>query len=340
MKKRIDFIDIAKGIAIICIILGHLGSNSINRVVFTFHVSIFFIITGYFTNKKYSMKEFIYSKFKRLIIPYCITSVIMILISLLSLRIFYGLNMIDKLGAREWLMAAIYGAGDSHVFLGYKFRAIGAIWFLWASFWASILLRISLEYKKKYRVLFIVILFIVGYFTPKIIWLPLSIQAGFCATAFMYIGYLVNAYFDKYKNLYLKYKKYIIVLSAIIWIQFIYNFKSFWLVHCDIGRGIIDIVGSICACYCILLLSKTIKTKTKLVYKLFEFSGKYSLLILCIHIIELNLFPWAKIITINNMIPLSGNYLRVVVVFGKLIFDIGLAYILSNFKLINKIFYK
>ena len=59
MKKRIEFIDIAKGIAIICIILGHLGSNQINRIVFTFHVPIFFIITGYFTNRIYNNKEFI-----------------------------------------------------------------------------------------------------------------------------------------------------------------------------------------------------------------------------------------------------------------------------------------
>ena len=47
-KTRIRFIDTARGIAIICIILGHLGSASINRVVYTFHIPLFFLITGYF----------------------------------------------------------------------------------------------------------------------------------------------------------------------------------------------------------------------------------------------------------------------------------------------------
>ena len=47
MTKRLTYIDIARGIAIICIVLGHLGNNTINRVVFTFHVPIFFFITGY-----------------------------------------------------------------------------------------------------------------------------------------------------------------------------------------------------------------------------------------------------------------------------------------------------
>ena len=39
---RLRFVDIAKGISIICIILGHLGIHNITRVVFTFHVPIFF----------------------------------------------------------------------------------------------------------------------------------------------------------------------------------------------------------------------------------------------------------------------------------------------------------
>lgn len=47
-KSRVQFLDIARGIAIICIILGHLNNSLINRVVFTFHVPIFFFITGYF----------------------------------------------------------------------------------------------------------------------------------------------------------------------------------------------------------------------------------------------------------------------------------------------------
>lgn len=42
MKNRVKYIDIARGIAILCIILGHLGNATINRIVYTFHVPIFF----------------------------------------------------------------------------------------------------------------------------------------------------------------------------------------------------------------------------------------------------------------------------------------------------------
>ncbi len=71
--KRLRYVDIAKGIAIICIILGHLGNVNINRFIFTFHVPIFFLITGYFINKKRSIKEFVYVKFRALIVPYIVT---------------------------------------------------------------------------------------------------------------------------------------------------------------------------------------------------------------------------------------------------------------------------
>lgn len=56
--KRLQYVDIARGIAMICIILRHLGNPSINRMVFIFHVPIFFFITGYFTNNKRRLTEF------------------------------------------------------------------------------------------------------------------------------------------------------------------------------------------------------------------------------------------------------------------------------------------
>ena len=44
--KRVQYIDIARGIAILCIILGHQGISDVNRVVFTFHVPIFYFINN------------------------------------------------------------------------------------------------------------------------------------------------------------------------------------------------------------------------------------------------------------------------------------------------------
>ena len=51
---RLRFVDIAKGISIICIILGHLGIHNITRVVFTFHVPIFFVAAGMLSDRLFS----------------------------------------------------------------------------------------------------------------------------------------------------------------------------------------------------------------------------------------------------------------------------------------------
>lgn len=185
-NNRIQYIDIAKGIAIICIIMGHVGNWNINRIVFTFHVPIFFFITGYFLNDKRTLKEFMRIKFKTLIVPYILTCLAMILLGTMLGQIQNG----DALAAlKKWLIASLYGAG-SDVTSPFYVPAIGALWFLLATFWGSCFLRILFSFRPQVRLASVLILFSMGYFTRIHFWLPFSLQAGACATLFMYMGWL------------------------------------------------------------------------------------------------------------------------------------------------------
>ena len=78
---RLRFVDIAKGFSIICIILGHLGIHNITRVVFTFHVPIFYLITGYFVSRKEGVRDFAVKKARTLLVPYFATSLVMIAVA-------------------------------------------------------------------------------------------------------------------------------------------------------------------------------------------------------------------------------------------------------------------
>ena len=69
-NSRSSYIDVARGICMICIVLGHQGNPFINRFVFTFHLPVFFIITGYFFNPKTSFKDLVIKRSRGLIIPY------------------------------------------------------------------------------------------------------------------------------------------------------------------------------------------------------------------------------------------------------------------------------
>lgn len=335
-KNRIQFIDIARGIAIICIILGHMGSNSINRVVFTFHVPIFYFITGYFTNNKIPVRNFIKNKFKTLLIPYACTCLVIILLAMIKSGILYGTDAAIQ-SILEWLFASLYGAGGT-LKAPFYIIPIGAIWFLWATFWGSMFLRCSLNLKRGYRMVMVSLLFIIGYWSREWMWFPYSIQAGCCATLFMYLGYLLRESKDKLKELSMETKIAGTIMAFLVWLEFIKNFKSFWLVSCDIGRGAIDIFGCICGCYIVVLVSRFIEKHIKLLADALAFLGKYSLFMLCVHIVELNLFPWwqaaQKLVEYGMPERLQFYF----IIFAKLLLNISLTVVLANWNLSRKLF--
>lgn len=332
-KERVHFFDIAKGIAIICIILGHLNNSAINRVVFTFHVPVFFFITGYFMNSKYGMKAYAKNKFRTLIVPYIVTCIAIIIIGTLE-----GIIQGDAVSAlMKWCYAALYGAGDSYNEPFY-IPGIGAIWFLWATFWGCIFLRTSLQVERHVRLGIIIGLFVLGHFSRQIFWFPLSIQAGACAVLFMYIGYIARNVKDNIEELSAEAKTFGLVSAVVIWFFFMKDFQSFWLVHCDVGRGIVDIFGSICACIVVMYISKMIEIKFGIAGRFLAFFGRYSLLVLCVHIIELDLFPWWMITGRLEGMGISGSGQLWFVIAGKLVADLGFVYIISRVSIVRKVF--
>ncbi len=337
-KNRLQYIDIARGIAIICIILGHLGISQINRIVFTFHVPIFFFITGFFTNTALSIKEFIKHKIKTLIVPYIFTCLVIILLATIEYRIFVDSKA--AMGAfTEWTYAAIYGAGDSYSY-PFHIKAIGALWFLLATFWASIFLRIILAVKggPGTRITIVLILFIAGYWSRKLFWFPFSIQAGCCATLFLYFGYLLSISKKQIQQLSIEVKAVGTIFALLAWVDFIKNFQSFWLVHCDIGRGVIDIFGCICGCYIIILILWYIEKHTYIFSGILSFFGEYSLFMLCSHITELNTLPWGRV-TQKLIIYGMPEYCQIyLIIIGKLSLIIICTIICSRCNKIRKIF--
>ena len=69
---RLPWLDMARGIAMLFIIIGHCdGLPQIMRhAIFSFHVSLFFILSGYVYKKK---EKSIRKDLKQLMIPYVIT---------------------------------------------------------------------------------------------------------------------------------------------------------------------------------------------------------------------------------------------------------------------------
>jgi fucose 4-O-acetylase-like acetyltransferase len=74
MSKRIEFLDAAKGIGILFVVLGHnpikLDYPSISQVIYSFHMPFFFLLSGMSFNVEYGFIELARRRFKSLLKPF------------------------------------------------------------------------------------------------------------------------------------------------------------------------------------------------------------------------------------------------------------------------------
>jgi len=71
--KRIEWLDIAKGVAIFLVVLGHSGESPIKGYVYAFHMPLFFMLAGYTAALSYTRRKsplsFIKGRFVSLFVP-------------------------------------------------------------------------------------------------------------------------------------------------------------------------------------------------------------------------------------------------------------------------------
>ena len=75
--KRIEYIDFARGFAMLLCIIGHAGVTGLVRgYIYSYHMPLFFIISGMVYKNKDSIGNFIQKKSKELFIPYIFWSIV------------------------------------------------------------------------------------------------------------------------------------------------------------------------------------------------------------------------------------------------------------------------
>lgn len=85
LANRVEWIDALKGFGIFCVTLGHLGCwYPLEKHIYSFHMFLFFFLSGYLHSRKYSKKEYILRKWKALMIPFLTWNVCSSLVALLK----------------------------------------------------------------------------------------------------------------------------------------------------------------------------------------------------------------------------------------------------------------
>ena len=115
-QKRIEFIDLAKGICILCIVLGHIGIDTTIPGITNFVMPVFFVLSGLFFKDNEGVKTFTIKKINKLLVPF-------LFFYLIGYVVFYAL----KLLAPQLLVTDANGIDD--VFNNRQYFN-GPIWFL------------------------------------------------------------------------------------------------------------------------------------------------------------------------------------------------------------------
>lgn len=89
MKKRIGYIDMAKGLAIILVIVGHISftPSPAKIILYLFHIPLFFFLSGFtFSIDKYkTFSSFFWNKFKGIVIPFILLNVFVLFVQVFIL---------------------------------------------------------------------------------------------------------------------------------------------------------------------------------------------------------------------------------------------------------------
>ena len=195
-KSRINWIDMAKGYGILLVILGHLGVGKLGLWKYTFHMPLFFFLSGYVFSIKYDFITFLKRKCKSILLPYFALGIPMIIFQFIW-ECFYEKNNIDFV----------------NLFLEFIIqRRFLTLWYLACLFWLNIIFYCLVKWcRSLYKILIIsFMLFLLGltYYRLGGVSLPWNVDVCFTAVLFFSMGYFLKTIMYFFKNYFIKNNQY------------------------------------------------------------------------------------------------------------------------------------
>lgn len=265
MKTRIQWLDIAKGIAIILMVLGHTSIPKVlSNFIWAFHMPLFFIAAGYSTQwNKLSIREYVIKKTRTLIIPFIAYSIIILFI----------FHLIGHKDFSVWLKEG---------WKGY------ALWFIPVLYLASLLTRLLQYSKKKIWSWAGGLLLTGGLLSYSHIDLPWTLNTVPYAAFLMIVG----DYMKKY-NIIEKYLKWWWIVLALMITVFVSHFWRLDLAWNQIRPVLPLTLGAIAGTVMVFMLSLIVNRRCFRISSILTLIGRETYLILAfsqIIIMVMNLY--------------------------------------------------
>lgn len=284
--KRELWLDIAKAIAILGVIILHSTQGSDLCVFFSsFGIPLFFIASGYTIKpveatgaKSDIIKAYLKALGKdalRLMVPYFLVSFAAVVI-----------NIISNPDAISDLLSSIV-----NIFVS---PTVGIVWFLGALFWGRAIYRILLmltDDRPLLRGILSLLICVFGVWIAKISYLPQALDVALVVVLLLEIGYGIK----KYGFVSTSEKEWVFTISGIVafvlWLYFTYEQNSI----IDLAMRQYSVYGFISAlsgCVFFIMLCKALEQFGEYGFcawgiKLLSFLGKHTLEILVVHCFDL-----------------------------------------------------
>ena len=279
-SKRIGWVDIARGIGIFLVVIGHVSQNPyLGKVIYSFHMPLFFILSGYLYKniKNLSLKEFVRKKAKSILVPYFIFGIFTLLYWIIIER-----KIRNQTESPIWQFANIFlcFGGDKNYIYNIP------LWFLPALLNTEIIFNFFMQKREKYVKILILIISIIGVVYSKYIniRLPFCLDTLMVTLPFYALGYyLKEKYNEKINeisdNKIKSIKIYILIpllLIVTIVLSLLVN-KRLDINNLQLPNYIVLYLCAISGSIAIILMSMKIKSR------IFKYLGINSLVIMSLH---------------------------------------------------------
>ena len=282
-KKRNTVLDFAKGLTILLMLWEHLYPG--NSWIMTFHMPLFFIISGYFL-KEESFKTTVIKKAKGLLIPYFVMEFILIV----SLVIYTAIqNHYTLQGDKSWMW---------HI-ITVKLRGTFLVenmcisWFVWVLFGGTCLYALINKLMKKLPVIYAMLIIacsIIGYVVSND-WgfYPYRWDVVLYVIPFIAIGHLYKLYGEELIQGYVRWI--LLGVSLVVWLVDIYFTDSYSIAMCHYGIYPLTLIGAICGTYVVINICSLLD-RIPVLNTVIRWYGRNTLVIMCFAVVVSNAMEW------------------------------------------------
>lgn len=268
-KKRIEFIDLAKGICILMVIITHISPLHLSGFE-SLRMPLYFILSGLFFKDYGGFLQLMVKKTNKIFIPFLFFYLLGYLFFYVAKALLPGLVQTDATG--------IFDVFTQRQFFN------GPIWFLLALFWANIIFcTISLNFKHEVQRCIVVMTVGAGGIMLSLynIFLPCNLDSSMTALPFFYLGYILKKTPILFPN---RFDKYNLVFASFLYIVSlgisIYFDNPYFGFHANIISGNI-IAAMLVSCTSVMSVLFLCKSIGKLPFV--SYFGRYSIIPLCTH---------------------------------------------------------